>query len=339
MNRKSSFLRRSLAVAGAAFVGLAAAVALAAPASAHHPIVSGKYACVDGAWDVTWTVTNSEHDLEGTVTDVGYTPGHEGQTIKTGATLPESDEGDLVESLTLPADATGASLGVEVEWLRDYKKIVDKGSASLTFEGTCQEEKEPSVRFESLCDGSVDVTLVNPTQRPVTFVVNGEEIEVGPDSFDARNFTGEAATEIVVTWDKDGKAEGGFTEPDNCATIAGESTCDEFTWEVVNPADGRALAVTFTPSVGEPQTLEVEGGETKSVTFPGSTGLTVVVTAFGEDTEPVAWEKPDNCGGGGGSLPKTGPKAGLIAGGAGALLALGAGLFVFARRRRIHFAA
>ena len=97
--------------------------------------------------------------------------------------------------------------------------------------------------------------------------------------------------------------------------------------------------MTFTPSVGEPQTVEVEGGQTKSVTFPGSEGLTVVVTAFGEDSAPVAWEKPDNCGGGGGSLPTTGPKAGLIAGGAGALLALGAGLFVFARRRRIRFTA
>ena len=76
------------------------------------------------------------------------------------------------------------------------------------------------------------------------------------------------------------------------------------------------------------------------MTFPGSEGLTVT---FGEGrparTPYGRREKPDNCGGGGGSLPTTGPKAGLIAGGAGALLALGAGLFVFARRRRIHFSA
>ena len=74
MNRKPSVLRRSLAVAGAAFLGLAATVALGSPASAHHPVVTGDYKCVDGGWEVTWTVTNSEDDLEGKLIDVGYTP-------------------------------------------------------------------------------------------------------------------------------------------------------------------------------------------------------------------------------------------------------------------------
>ena len=339
VNRKSSVLRRTLAVAGAAFVGLAATFAVAAPASAHHPLVKGDYRCVDGQWEVTWSVTNSEKDLAGTLTDASYQPAYEGKTIKTGAALPKSGDGGLVEKLTLPADATGATLAVEAKWIRPYKEIVEDASASLTFKGTCHKKEKPSVTFESLCDGSVDVTLINPTRRAVTFTVNGEEVEVAGGTRDALNIKGEGAASIVVTWGRDGKAEGGFTEPDNCPTIAGESTCDDFTWEVVNPADGRALSVTFTPSVGEPQTVEVEGGQTKSVTFPGSEGLTVVVTAFGEDSTPVAWEKPDNCGGGGGSLPQTGPKAGLIAGGAGALLALGAGLFLVARRRRVSFTA
>jgi LPXTG-motif cell wall-anchored protein len=340
VNRKSSVLRRTLAVAGAAFVGLAATFAVSAPASAHHPLVKGDYRCVDGQWEVTWSVTNSEKDLAGTLTEASYQPAHQGTTIKAGATLPKSGDGALVEKLTLPADATGAALAVEAEWYRDYDHIVKAASASLTFRGDCEKKEKPSVIFESLCDGSVDITLINPTRRTVTFTVNGEEIEVIGGTRDARNIKGEGAAKIVVTWGRDGKAEGGFTEPDNCATIAGESTCEDFTWEVVNPADGRALAVTFTPSVGEAQTVEVEGGQTKSVTFPGSEGLTVVVTAFGEDAPPVAWEKPDNCGGGGGGpLPVTGPKAGLLAGAAGALLALGAGLFVLARRRRISFTA
>jgi len=53
-------LRRPLAVAGAAIVGLAAAVVLGSPASAHHPVVSGSSSCVDGKWQVDWTVANSE---------------------------------------------------------------------------------------------------------------------------------------------------------------------------------------------------------------------------------------------------------------------------------------
>ena len=178
MNRKPSFLRRSLAVAGAAFVGLAATVALAAPASAHHPLVTGDYKCVDGGWEVTWTVTNSEKDLAGALTRRHYQPAYEGQAIKAGAVLPKSGDGGLVETLTLPADATGATLAVEAEWFRPYKHIVEDAKASLTFEGKCHKKEKPSVTFESLCDGSVDVKLDNPTRRAVTFTVNGERVEV-----------------------------------------------------------------------------------------------------------------------------------------------------------------
>ncbi len=111
MNRKPSFLRRSLAVAGAAFVGLAADVRPGLARERPPPVVTGDYKCVDGGWEVTWTVTNSENDLEGKLTsDVGYTPRTRVRRSRRTRSLPQSVEGNLVEKLTLPADAKGASL-------------------------------------------------------------------------------------------------------------------------------------------------------------------------------------------------------------------------------------
>ena len=135
-----------------------------------------------------------------------------------------------------------------------------------------------------------------------------------------------------------------YKDPGNCGEPTGEFTvtCDDITFDLKNPEDGVEIELTFTPSTGDAVTRTVAAGTAmEPVTFPASEGLTVTISSEGQPDEVIKYddEKPDNCGGGGGSLPTTGPKAGLIAGGAGALLALGAGLFVFARRRRIHFSA
>jgi LPXTG-motif cell wall-anchored protein len=120
-----------------------------------------------------------------------------------------------------------------------------------------------------------------------------------------------------------------------------EQTCDELRVGVANPPTGKSEKVTFTPSVGSPKTITVKPGEVKTVTFPASDGLTVkaVPASAPDEAASIAWKKPDNCGGAGGGneLPKTGVAVGSIAGGAGALLAVGGGLFALARRRRIRF--
>src|SRR5690606_21888854 len=86
---------RAVAVAASAAMGAAAPLALASPASAHHPIVNGTADCDEttGEWVVTWTVGNSEHDLEGTIRKVTTTPGMVLSTITAGATLPRKGQG------------------------------------------------------------------------------------------------------------------------------------------------------------------------------------------------------------------------------------------------------
>ena len=72
--------------------------------------------------------------------------------------------GNLVEKLTLPADAKGASLDVQVEWNRDGKRIVADDKDELTFEGKCQKTEEPDATAKSDCD----VWSVNAVRTPPT---------------------------------------------------------------------------------------------------------------------------------------------------------------------------
>ena len=102
--------------------------------------------------------------------------------------------------------------------------------------------------------------------------------------------------------------------------------------------------------------LTVAPGESKTVSFPASEGLTVSpsfadpahamsiaaapLEAKDDSLGSIPWEQPEGCDEGtGGGLPVTGAAAGGIAAGAAVLLAAGAVLFVMARRRRIRFPA
>jgi len=348
--RLPSALRRSLAVAGAAFVGLAAAVALSSSASAHHPEVAGKYECVNGQWKVTWTVWNSEHDLEGKLTAVTYDPAHDAKVIKTGATLPKSVDGKLVEEQVLPLTATSADLTVKAEWYRGEHHIVATKSASVEFHGRCG-KPEPSAVFESNCAGEVTVVLVNGANatRDAKFTVTATDFDetavVAPGEESEPIIVPPDSGKITVTVGKKDKpvADYEWTEPEGgCEPeLQTESTCEELIFTIVNPKNGLAFKATFTPSTGDAKTVEVAPDTTVPVKFAASAGLTVVVSVADRESEPIAWEEPEEgCGGGGGGeLPRTGAPAGLVAGGAGAVLALGAGLFFLARRRRIRFTA
>jgi LPXTG-motif cell wall-anchored protein len=347
VNRPKPSLRRPLAVLGATLVGIAAALAISAPASAHDALLSGDYKCLpSGQWEVTWTLTSKNTDLTATLDAVSYEPANpDAEHIVEGATLPKPGDGVLTEMVLLPGDAPGTGLFVGATFSNGHKASDEE---FLEFEGDCKEEqqpeqKSPSVTFESLCDGSVDVTLHNPTREAVTFTVNGKKIEVAADGFDVVNLTGEAAATIVVTWGEDGKAMGGFEPPDTCPTIAATFTCDQLIVEIENPDNGRAFEVTLEPSGGAKETIGVEAGESVTREYDATEGFSVRATAFGA-TDTFVWEQPEACGGAGGGgggpeLPVTGPQAGAIAGGAGLLLVLGTVLLVLARRRRIRFTA
>jgi LPXTG-motif cell wall-anchored protein len=350
-----SKLRRSIAVVGAAVLGLMAAVAVSSPASAHHPTVKGEAVCTSaGTWIVKWFVGNSETDIPGTITAVEVTPaGTKVTGVAVGTEVPPSDE--ILGIHVVPGDQTKAELTVSMHWVRNEngrdKEIDATRSGTVEFSGTCTGPKaNPDAKFASNCTG-VTVTLVNGADatKPAEFVVSGE------NGFKVEKTVAKGEEQVFVPAANAGKitvTEGGepvgkpytWERPEDCAlpTLAYASTCDELLFEVTNPKEGTPFTVTFTPSTGDAQTVTVAPGEVKPVTFPGSEGLTVTPSSEGVEGEPFAWEPEGECdgaGGGGGTLPKTGVAAGGIAGGALVLLAIGAALFFVARRRRMRFTA
>ena len=70
MNLLKSPLRRTTAVLAGAFIGLTGAVAIAAPASAHHPELWGDASCADeGGWNIDWTL-KPVAPIDGLITEV-----------------------------------------------------------------------------------------------------------------------------------------------------------------------------------------------------------------------------------------------------------------------------
>ena len=150
MNLLKSPFRRTTAVLAGAFIGLAGAVALAAPASAHHPEVSPESSCVnaDGSWTVKWTITNSEKDLDATITTVKALPLKSTITgIAVGDKLPKSVDGALHAVQSVPAEAKldHAVLSVGAHWVRDGKPI-DEAKTGLVKKPTeaCKPETPPT---------------------------------------------------------------------------------------------------------------------------------------------------------------------------------------------------
>lgn len=283
--------RRLFAGVAATAIGVIGAVALASPASAHHPIITGE-ACKDttGDWVITWTVTNSETDIEGKITSVTVSPDGDISPIAVDAILPKNGEGALTAEQVVPADTTSASLEVTAEWMRTSGKRTATRAADAVIKGDC----EPPAASPS----------PSPSPSP-------EPEEQG-----------------LVEWTVD------------CEVLS----------VVINNTFDDDVTLFVVPSVGDTVEVTVPAGETSEpIEFPASAGLTVDVRleedgesaleegAFEIDAEEFAANCDDD--GQGGSLPETGVSTGLIAGGAVALLALGAGLFLIARRRRITFTA
>ncbi|MFY1633349.1 cell wall anchor protein [Solwaraspora sp. WMMB335] len=401
MNRLKSPLRRALAVAAGATIGLTGAVALATPASAHYTDPVGSAVCdtTTGEWVVTWSVSSNWHfdSTHFRLKAVLHTPlrspvaGIERTPIRDGYPYPVDEP--IVGEQRVPGNAERASLAVMGSWNDGYaedefrtSKIRFLGECAIetpdptpsptvdpspdptpepsptvdpTPEPTQSPEPEPIVSpaasFLSDCDGFVWVTLSNgeDATEPVEMTVvaddfsethtiepgaSKDDVVVPGDAGPITVYVGEEPIGEPYTWE----------EPENCVEPGEpeggyESTCDELVIGFANPEDGEAFTVMLTPNSGEAQTVTVEPGATEIISFPGEEGLEVhVLSEELEIDETIVWEMPEDCEGGeggGGGLPVTGAAAGGIAAGALVLLAVGIGLFLMARRRRITFTA
>jgi LPXTG-motif cell wall-anchored protein len=167
-----------------------------------------------------------------------------------------------------------------------------------------------------------------------------------------------ATLTVLAEWDNQQQQEqsGEVAIPVDCGTQDVVSQwsldCTALTITVDNPATEDAT-LTFVPDPGEAVVVEVAGGDSATVNFPPSEGLAVDVRFQGRsvadpadpiEVTPEALAASDctedtAAEGGGGGLPATGTSTIIVVAGALVLLALGASLYLIARRRRIRFTA
>ncbi|MEV0724744.1 hypothetical protein AB0I37_18420 [Micromonospora purpureochromogenes] len=360
-----SWRRRSLAALGAALAGLAGAVVLVSPAHADPPDLSIDHEArctADGTYQVRWTVLVESAPAGAErfrFVSVEVEPAD--STIDGIAASPEGDfphsVGEALTGMqTVPGTATGANLIMWMQWDNGYTEP-SGSSGYLDLDGRCgQEPTEPTVAFESRCDGSILVDLANPPAgRTVDLVVASippgfsrtVTLRPGRTVADILVPAGYYGLIVTIGGGPDPLTSYEWVVPGRCGTadIRSRSTCDALVIVVANPADGPTLAITFDPSRGREQKRTLEPESRVEVSFRAVAGLAVVLRSDkfdppGTPNGPYAWKQPADCdsdAGAGGGLPVTGMPVGGLLAGAGLLLTVGTTLLVLARRRRVRF--
>jgi LPXTG-motif cell wall-anchored protein len=342
VNLKSP-LRRTAAVAAGALVGLAGVVALAGPASAHHPDIIGGKSCVneDGSWEVTWEVANSETDLVGKVTDVAKTPADSTlYGIDVESVLPIRGQGVLTGVQKLKASDNEATITITGEWLRDGRTITSARTSDVV------------KKSDKVCHPTTNPSSTPPAPEPSDSTPPAPEPSNGPSTGPSTQPSNGPSTgpstgpsESTEPSEEPSTPPAPTKEPE----FVYDSTCDTITVGITIPSDWpEEITVVFKTNRGDSKTVVGKIGETTTVEFPAAEGLKITATPKGYEDEAatITYEAPADCdsaGSGGGddepSLPLTGAAAGSIAGGAAVLLAVGAGLFFMARRRKVKFTA
>lgn len=310
MNLSVKNLRRSATMVGGAIAGLGIVAAMATPALACHPTIAPGESCVNA--DGSWVVNWSV-----VASDVA-----EGR-IKdlTGeiTNVTVSPNGATITGITtgpLPTDGVKG-----VEWVppgNEWAKL------SISAQWTIGDQTFPATR-EGTARKPEKKCASTPTTPATTQPTTTQPTTPAPTP----------TTSIPVI-------EPQFVYDENCTTLTVGIEVPK-SWK-------KAVTVTFTPSTGAAQTVTAKPGETKTVEFKASKGLTVKAAPkdYPNESATITYKAPKECNSSSpaatpsttpAALAITGSSSTPIAGGAIALLVLGGGAFFLARRRKMKFTA
>ena len=330
MNLLKTKFRRTTAVLAGTVLGLAGVAVLAAPASAHGPLVGFSTDCVksDGSWTVTWKIGNDF----GTTATVGEVSaqGSDGTALKVTGPITKSD---AVIPANTPADSKDAVEGTTE--VTDSKVDSVKLKTILVWTDGFTNDGQNGRRAPEYTTADKPKQACEPSTTPTT-----EPTTTPPTEATTSPTPTETPTLPVPTPSS--------TDEPNIFTPILEEDCTTMTIGADNPADGITWKFDLKTSKGEERSFTLKPGEKHTEKFSATPGfsikITISVTIDGKtysDFDTVKYETPANCTGGegGGGLAKTGTPTAAIAGSAVAILALGAVLFVMARRRKVKFTA
>jgi hypothetical protein len=306
VNLLKSPLRRTTAALAGVFIGLAGAVAFAAPASAHYTELSGKTDCLqNGGWKVDWTLAPRNALIDGKIVKVEETAGGtalknivEGAKVATGGTITDSQ--------SFGKDVAEVTLSVKVVWV--YGKPMappDLAAADLPAKG--DDNWHPGGDKPKVIKYTIETTVKAPENCPQPTKPPAE------------------AASPILEQDCDSMTIG-LHNP-----IKGEEIILHLT-----PSKGAERTLVAVPGKNTTTTFEgVTPGFSVKIRYEGEEG-----------GETVLYRQPKDCDTGGsagggdtGGLPVTGAAAGTIAGGAAVLLLAGGSMFLIGRRRKVKFTA
>jgi uncharacterized cupredoxin-like copper-binding protein len=242
------------------------------------PAVSVNVECVEGDGVATVTLANTGGDLP--VTFIV-----EGQTVIVAPggseTVTLSDLADGVVDITITADGKDMSQTVNVD---------------------CDRPGEPSVSVGLECvegNGVATVSLANTGgDLPITFVVEGQTVILGPGESDTVVLSGLADGLVTIAITADGKDMSQAVSVDcdrpGVPNVSSTAECVAFDGvvSVVVSNDGGDLPVTFVvtdPRGGTPTTITLNPGESQTVVLSGFADgtWTIPVTADGANFDQV----------------------------------------------------
>ena len=327
MNLLKTKFRRTTAVLAGTVFGLAGVAALAAPASAHSPLVAGSSDCVnsDGSWTVSWKIGN-DYWTDATVGDISAKAGnHEavkvtGPITVAGVVVPADTGTDSDKAIAASTEVTDSKVdSVTLRTILVWSDYTNDGK-----DGNRPPDYTTVHKPEQNCTPTSTPTTA-PTTTPPT-----------------------AATTSPTPTPTETPTLPVPTDAPNVFKPILEEDCTTMTIGADNPADGITWKFDLKTSKGEERSFTLKPGEKHTEKFSATAGfsikVTISVTIDGKtysDFDTVKYDTPANCTGGegGGGLAKTGTPTAAIAGSAVAILALGAVLFFLARRRKVKFTA
>lgn len=261
MNRLKSPLRRALAIAAGATIGLVGSVALAAsPASAHYTAPTGSAVCdtATGEWVITWSVRSEWHfkSTKFRLNAVYHTPaettleGIQRTPIRDG--YPYSVKEAITGTQRVPGTTTRAVLAVKGAWNDGYAEK-DFRQGVIKLGGDCvTDTPEPTPSASPSPDES-------PTPTPTATPVDPDPIVLPAASF--------------------------------------LSDCDGDVWVTISNGEDATESVELTVTAGEfSETHTLAPGESKDdIVVPGDAGPVTVTNGDELVDEPYSWLEPENC--------------------------------------------
>lgn len=226
MNRHT---KRLLALAGSALVGAFGAVALASPAQAHHPEITGTSKCLDnGKYEISWVVGHvTEQNRKMRVLKLSAKPDTNVEGLKE---LDEVDAGKTKTATQLvPGTTTEASLTVHGQWINTNgteTDIFSSATGHVKLDGTCEptEIPKPTATGESTCD-KFTITIANPqggktAEATITYGTQEKKVTVEPGKTEKVELSPSSETKAKVVFaGLDGAVVVEYKKPGDCADL------------------------------------------------------------------------------------------------------------------------